>query len=251
MVRAKLRDVLVSVCLLADFAAAGARAAAVNAGTHVLAPNTPGQQVPILVSGGDAVSGIDFFVQVGDGGATVGGDDTGPTITHVDLVNGTIFAGNHTGGFLDPAPLIWGATTTTESGSVSANGTLAMLTIDTTGMFAGQFDLVLNPPSTGPTAFADPGITTTLNNGTLSIGDPLLPGDYNQNGVVDAGDYVVWRKRNGPQVEYDAWRTNFGRQTGSGSSMGAAVPEQHSLLLLLVAAPFYLARRRHFGESVP
>ena len=71
------------------------------------APNMPGQQVPILVSGSDAVSGVDFFVQVGDGGATVGGDDTGPTITQVDLVSGTIFAANNTGAFLDPAPLIW------------------------------------------------------------------------------------------------------------------------------------------------
>ena len=112
MICTRLRNVSVLAFLLAGFASSAARAAAVNAGTHVLAANMPGQQVPILVSGSDAVSGVDLFVQVGDGGATVGGDDTGPRITQVDLVSGTIFAGNHTGAFLDPAPLIWGATTT-------------------------------------------------------------------------------------------------------------------------------------------
>ena len=65
------------VCVMARFASA----AAINAGMHTLVPNMPGQQVQIHVTGGEAISGIDFFVQVGDGGATVGGDDTGPTLT--------------------------------------------------------------------------------------------------------------------------------------------------------------------------
>jgi hypothetical protein len=199
----------------------------------------PGQQVPVLVSGNDAVSGIDFFVQVGDGGATVGGDDTGPRITQVDLVSGTIFAGNNTGAFLDPAPLIWRATTTTAGGSVSASGVLATLTIDTTGMFVGQFNLILNPPSTGPTAFADAGVTTNLINGSLSIGDVPLPGDYNLDGTVDAADYVVWREADGTQGGYNAWRANYGRTavlgaTGFGSA-NISVPEANSLLLVAVA----------------
>jgi hypothetical protein len=242
-------------CLLVCTMGSAARAAAVNAGTHVLAPNTPGQQVPILVTGTDSVSGIDFFVQVGDGGATVGGDDTGPRITQVDLVSGTIFAGNNTGVFVDPAPLIWGATTTTSSGSVSANGVLATLTIDTTGMFVGQFDLVLNPPSTGPTSFADPGITTSLINGSLSIGDLPLPGDFNENGIVDTADYVVWRKTNVSQAGYNLWRTNFGRAVGAASRAAppgsprlgeptAAVPEPAGFIMLLAASLARIYRRR-------
>jgi hypothetical protein len=238
-------------CLLACFASSVTRAAAVNAGTHVLAPNMAGQQVPIVVSGGDAVSGIDFFVQVGDGGTTVGGDDTGPRITQVDLVSGTIFAGNHTGAFLDPAPLIWGATTTTANGTVSANGTLAILTIDTTGMFVGQFDLILNPPATGPTAFADAGVVTTLTNGSLAIGDlpPPPPGDYNENGIVDTADYVVWRKTDGNQPGYELWRTNFGRTAAASASAAtinanAAVPEPSWLGLLATGLILSGAMRR-------
>ena len=44
-------------------------------------------------------------------------------------------------------------------------------------------------------------------------------GDYNGNGVVDAADYVVWRKTGGSATDYTTWRTNFGA-TG-----GAAPPE--------------------------
>ena len=38
---------------------------------------------------------------------------------------------------------------------------------------------------------------------------PDLPGDYNHNGIVDAADYVVWRKGLGTtytQADYDVWR---------------------------------------------
>jgi hypothetical protein len=46
-----------------------------------------------------------------------------------------------------------------------------------------------------------------------------LPGDFNGDGSVDTGDYIVWRKNGGSQIEYDAWRANFGRTlAGSGSN---------------------------------
>jgi hypothetical protein len=41
-----------------------------------------------------------------------------------------------------------------------------------------------------------------------SIPEPTA--DYNGNGVVDAADYVAWRKNGGAQTEYQAWLTNFG-----------------------------------------
>jgi hypothetical protein len=53
----------------------------------------------------------------------------------------------------------------------------------------------------------------------------LLPGDYNLDAVVDAADFVVWRKNDGSAAAYDVWRANFGRTGGSGSTTGGAVPE--------------------------
>jgi hypothetical protein len=60
-----------------------------------------------------------------------------------------------------------------------------------------------------------------------------LAGDFNGDGTVDAADYVVWRKNDNSQDGYNTWRTNFGRTSGSGSSVlaEAAVPEPGALAL--------------------
>jgi hypothetical protein len=61
-----------------------------------------------------------------------------------------------------------------------------------------------------------------------------LPGDFNDDGTVDAADYVVWRNTgiNGQQG-YNDWRANFGQSAGSGSLSSTAVPEPAVALLLL------------------
>ncbi|HJQ78703.1 MAG TPA: PEP-CTERM sorting domain-containing protein, partial [Lacipirellulaceae bacterium] len=79
-------------------------------------------------------------------------------------------------------------------------------------------------------------------------GDPMLAGDFNEDGKVDAADYVVWRKTNGTEPGYNEWRTNFGRTSGSGASVeaAAAVPEPASigLLLAMMATALGTIRRR-------
>ena len=78
---------------------------------------------------------------------------------------------------------------------------------------------------------------------TLSAG---VEGDYNGNGVVDAADYVLWRK-GGPlqnevdapgtinQADYDAWRARFGDTAQSDSGSGAAaIPEPAACILVVV-----------------
>lgn len=88
-----------------------------------------------------------------------------------------------------------------------------------------------------------------------------LPGDYNNNNVVDAADYALWRNSVGQaitlpndttpssvtQADYDVWRANFGKTpaaSGAGAVVGAAVPEPASFMLLLVAALGPIATRR-------
>ena len=45
-----------------------------------------------------------------------------------------------------------------------------------------------------------------------------LPGDFNGDGIVNATDYVVWRKNNYSQEQYNVLRrANFGRTFGGGS----------------------------------
>jgi fibronectin-binding autotransporter adhesin len=89
--------------------------------------------------------------------------------------------------------------------------------------------------------------------GVLSVGGIL--GDYNHNGVVDAPDYVVWRKtfgQTGSGLDADGdgngtvdsndlgvWRAQFGKPPGSGSGSGAslsvAVPEPAGLVIMAAA----------------
>jgi hypothetical protein len=95
----------------------------------------------------------------------------------------------------------------------------------------------------------------------------VLPGDYNRDGAVDAGDYVAWRNavgssvsvlgegadgnRNGSidQGDFSVWRANFGRSNGAGSGAGtnpAQVPEPGlaACACFILAATLLVGRRR-------
>jgi hypothetical protein len=86
-----------------------------------------------------------------------------------------------------------------------------------------------------------------------------ITGDYNNNGVVDAADYVLWRKNLGQAVtlpndstpgdvsqdDYTVWRANFGRTPGGGGALGAAaVPEPAAAALIMLGAFVAAAWRR-------
>ena len=102
----------------------------------------------------------------------------------------------------------------------------------------------LNLPALGGTRTWDTSQLYTT--GVLSvIGPPSVEGDFNDDGKVDAADYVVWRKQIGTPAGYDAWRANFGQSVGVGAASRAAqdpprlggptaaVPEPASIALLL------------------
>ena len=100
--------------------------------------------------------------------------------------------------------------------------------------------------------------------------------DYNHNGIVDAGDYVVWRATlnqtgtnlqadgsgptgipNGVVDSYDCdfWRANFGKvvgvAAGTGSSIDllSAVPEASTLLLCSIGVAAYIPFRSSWQSS--
>jgi hypothetical protein len=78
---------------------------------------------------------------------------------------------------------------------------------------------------------------------------PAAWGDFNEDGVVDAADYSVWRDGLGAAYsmeDYAVWKSHFG-QSGAGSgafSASTAVPEPTSLTLLLLS--MLLVFRRFF-----
>ncbi len=92
----------------------------------------------------------------------------------------------------------------------------------------------------------------------LKVGTALANlGDFNNDGKVDAADYVVWREAIGTQVKYDEWRANFGNMyfgsstaslvAGNGNS---AVPEPSTCLSFVVlSALVAIVRRRRCGAA--
>ncbi len=145
------------------------------------------------------------------------------------------------------------------------------------GSYEGEFDLALastyNPAfitsSGGTISTAYNGLAAALNNGKayFDIHTSAFPdgeirgilsyvlGDYNDNGIVDAADYVVWRHTyahtgeglkadsNNDNVinetDYTAWREHFGQAglssgTASGVADSANVPEPAPAVLLLI-----------------
>jgi hypothetical protein len=78
---------------------------------------------------------------------------------------------------------------------------------------------------------------------------PTLEGDFNTDGVVDAGDYVWWRKNDGAPTSYNTWRTNFGR-TGPASGLDITrVPEPTSGVIMLITALLLVNRAFLFCRS--
>jgi hypothetical protein len=95
-------------------------------------------------------------------------------------------------------------------------------------------------------------VVYSTNSVALQVAAPGLPGDYNQNGIVDAADYVLWRRGNGTiytQSDYNLWRATFGQTvpgSGSGSShvTQANVPEPATALLVAIGGAVVAIRRR-------
>lgn len=73
-----------------------------------------------------------------------------------------------------------------------------------------------------------------------------LPADFNDDGVVNAADYVVWRKFDLGQAAYDTWHAYFGQTAGSGSgaTANATIPEPPTMVMLIVTAASMSTRRR-------
>jgi autotransporter-associated beta strand protein len=66
----------------------------------------------------------------------------------------------------------------------------------------------------------------------------ILPGDFNLDGTVDAGDYTVWRDgldTKYTQEDYAIWKSHFGESSGNGSgaTLSQPAPEPATLLQTL------------------
>jgi autotransporter-associated beta strand protein len=114
------------------------------------------------------------------------------------------------------------------------------------GTLSGTFSIIQLPALAGTLAWNTSQLYTS---GIISVISGI-PGDYTNNGAVDASDYALWRKNentsnllpNDPiggtigAAQFNTWRAHFGQPSGSGSvaSGNATVPEPTTSVILIL-----------------
>jgi hypothetical protein len=106
-----------------------------------------------------------------------------------------------------------------------------------------------------PTWFGRPPVANPIDGGAIFFDDIVLQtievqlpdGDYNNDGTVDAADYVLWRKNptgNGGPGGYTTWVENFAEASpGSGGLSAGTVPEPSILAMIGLLIPFAIGSR--------
>lgn len=156
-------------------------------GDAILLPNRPNQEILIMASGETQVRGVNLRIQMGDGRGPI----VEPTISAVSFAD-AIWAEHvrHTeGGPIEDEPNFAQVTTAIleRDTSVKADGIVARLVVDTTGIFGGTFDVRLKDNLFGVASDFAGIIPSPLNNGSISVAGP---GDANLDGRFDANDLI-------------------------------------------------------------
>jgi hypothetical protein len=106
-------------------------------------------------------------------------------------------------------------------------------------------------------------LSSTLSAAQLDQLFAVLPGDYNDDGTVDAADFTVWRETVGSQTnlaadgdrsgtvdsaDFDVWKLHFGESLNAGAGGASVVPEPATVFLTAIAmASIALLRRRQLN----
>jgi hypothetical protein len=144
---------------------------------------------------------------------------------------------------------------------IPANGD-AFGILSAAGGISGAFDVLDLPPLPPHLSWQHIIRGTTF---FLTVA-PQVPGDYNANGVVDAADFIVWRKSlgqtgvrpaadgTGPsgipdgvvdQMDYQFWRSNFGVNLAEIASLSVPEPFGSGTFFLLGYLVVAHRLRRH------
>lgn len=166
-------------------------------------------------------------------GKPVGSNSIGPTIASLTMPTGIPWG---TGDALgNPA---WSTAARLASGTFAAGTTPSFVFGSSGNVFT----------TTGSSSSFGTRVAATVSAIVRTNSTPSA--DYNQNGVVDAADYILWRHTLGQNVapgtgadgsnngiidpaDYNLWRANFGNTAASGASLYTnAIPEPGSASVL-------------------
>ncbi len=188
----------------------------IDVGNHMLLPNTPNQRIDIYVTGdNDRIQGVEVYAQIGNDYEQLTGI---PVFQYLPGLHSGFPGPNLStliapGSFIEPPvsygefdvttfPTVWiGETTIGTGGTVVAHGLLATLYIDTTGIFFGQWPLVLGNTQIGTTDWAGsvypppygPSVPVpVITNGSITIVPE--PGSVTLAAIGLAG-FLCWARR--------------------------------------------------------
>jgi T5SS/PEP-CTERM-associated repeat protein len=216
-----------------------------NGGTISVAGNllaNPSDKSPFrshpFAPGGNNVGNLVFEIFNSSGTSLIdvaGKGDLDGSLIDIDLMSGFTPTAGATFDLIDAA-MGFGSTGTGTTENVGTGKNFTLLAED-----VGVFSL----------AFVASGGGEILR--ATFLGAAGVLGDYNNNGIVDGADYVLWRNggplANDPTpgvqaADYDFWRSRFGATSGSGAGLGqpGAVPEPTAVLLLLIGAAMSVRR---------
>ncbi len=167
---------------------------------------------PIDPTGSIAVEG-DFYHQAGGQIAIdLGGHSAGVDYDTINVDGKADLAGNLSVALADVSGTLF----------APAAGDIFQILTATQGI-TGQFASVALPTLAFDLNWQ---VNYLANAVTLSV---IITGDFNHDGFVDSADYVVWRKNNGSQEAYNAWRANFGAVLGSGTGLNTGSPQSDNV----------------------
>ena len=163
-----------------------AQSAQIVVGEHALFRDTPGQLVSLQVQGALPISGVNLSIISGDGFPDLPNSSIdGPKLVAVDLIGeiGPTILSANSSGQQDPGsrPQVAFRSATTRAQSVTADGILCHLVIDTTGVAPGRYALRLSGDSAiglPPTQLLDSSgapQSVSIEDGILVVEDAVGP----------------------------------------------------------------------------
>jgi len=174
----------------------------ITVGDHFVTEGTTDYQLDVQISGGDAITDMVAFVQIGDGGPTVGGSTVGPEVKSVSYT-GSIWdglAGGITPNSTIPLPdLIFDPNVSANATGVTAtaDGILFTLTVDVSGLPVGEtYDVFLSGTAGGDTQLQNMSqvLDTQFNNGSITITEIPEPATMTLTMLFGLGSLVRRRR---------------------------------------------------------
>ena len=199
------------------------------------------------------------------------------TEAHIHGPTAEVFAG--TASIITPSPAPAGFPTGVTSGSYISS----LFDLESASSFDPAFVAAQGPLSTDPMQALFDALdagkayfdihTSAFPNGEIRGFVVYVPGDFNDDGLADANDYVIWRKTKGTigeghpadannsnvvdDADYEIWRENFGatrhdqheHHHGSGASLAIAIPEPSTLALIATVLLTPFRQRRETQET--